>query len=194
MTETTHDFGDGKGPVPAHKHPNGGGWVADTAHVAATAHVGYGAQVYGYACVYGRAWICGNARVCGDARLCGDARVYGNAWVGGDAHVYGYAQVGGNVRVYGNAQVYGDAQVFGGARVQGKITSGAHEVSPPQVIRSDGYVFSAWREGDKIRVTAGCRDFKTLKEAAEHWRTTRGGTPLGDETFRILRYLKASLV
>ena len=28
---TTFDFG--KGPVPAHQHPNGGGWVADTATV-----------------------------------------------------------------------------------------------------------------------------------------------------------------
>jgi hypothetical protein len=27
MTDTTtHDFGDGKGTVPAHRHANGGGW------------------------------------------------------------------------------------------------------------------------------------------------------------------------
>jgi len=24
---TTHDFQDGNGPVPAHQHANGGGWV-----------------------------------------------------------------------------------------------------------------------------------------------------------------------
>jgi hypothetical protein len=30
---TTFDFGDGKGPVAADKHINGGGWVADTAFV-----------------------------------------------------------------------------------------------------------------------------------------------------------------
>ena len=30
---TTFDFKDGNGPVPAHEHPNGGGWVADTAKV-----------------------------------------------------------------------------------------------------------------------------------------------------------------
>ena len=29
----TFDFKDGNGPVPAHQHPNGGGWVADTAKV-----------------------------------------------------------------------------------------------------------------------------------------------------------------
>ena len=43
---TTFDFKDGKGPVPAHQHSNGGGWVADTATVADTAYVGPDAQVY----------------------------------------------------------------------------------------------------------------------------------------------------
>lgn len=37
---TTFDFEDGNGPVPAHQHSNGGGWVADTATVADTAYVG----------------------------------------------------------------------------------------------------------------------------------------------------------
>ena len=34
---TTHNFGYGE--IPAHKHPNGGGWVADTARVPDTLHV-----------------------------------------------------------------------------------------------------------------------------------------------------------
>ncbi len=46
---TTFDFHDGKGSVPAHQHPNGGGWVADTAYVAPTAYVGPDARVYGSA-------------------------------------------------------------------------------------------------------------------------------------------------
>jgi len=50
---STHDFGDGKGPVLAHKHPNGGGWVANTADVDDTAFVGPNACVSGSA---GRAW------------------------------------------------------------------------------------------------------------------------------------------
>jgi hypothetical protein len=60
---TTFDFGDGKGPVPAHKHPNGGGWVADTATVAEAAYVGPGARVYGNARVFGNIWVYENARV-----------------------------------------------------------------------------------------------------------------------------------
>ncbi len=45
--ETTHDFG--AGAVPAHRHKNGGGWVADTAFVDETACVESDARVYGNA-------------------------------------------------------------------------------------------------------------------------------------------------
>lgn len=45
MSEILFDFNDGNGPVPAHKHSKGGGWVADTA------------LVYGDARVYGKALV-----------------------------------------------------------------------------------------------------------------------------------------
>ena len=61
------DFQDGKGRVSAHQHPNGGGWVADTASVDETAFVGPDAEVYGHAGVYGHARVFGNASVFGDA-------------------------------------------------------------------------------------------------------------------------------
>lgn len=67
-TMTDFDFGDG--PVPAHQHPNGLGWVADTATVEVSAYVGPDAQVYE------NAQVCGNARVYGDARVCGDVWGY----------------------------------------------------------------------------------------------------------------------
>ena len=60
---TTFDFDDGNGPVAAHQHPNGGGWVADTAKVADTSYVGPDA------------WVYGNAEVSGTARVSGDAWV-----------------------------------------------------------------------------------------------------------------------
>ena len=81
MTTLTHDFHDGRGPVPAHQHLYGGGWVADSAHVDAS------------------------------VRVTGDALVYGNARVTGDAQVYGNAQVSGDAQVSGNAQVTGNALV-----------------------------------------------------------------------------------
>ena len=108
---TTFDFGDGKGPVPAHQHSNGGGWVADTAIVAATAYVGSSARVYG------NAWVSGDARVYGAAMVYGKAQVYGNAWVSGDARVSDDAQVYGNAWVSGDARVSDDARVCGNARV-----------------------------------------------------------------------------
>jgi hypothetical protein len=74
-TVTTFDFGDGNGPVPAHKHPNGGGWVADTATVDDTAYVGPDARVFGKARVFGYAQVYGNARVFGKARVFGYAPV-----------------------------------------------------------------------------------------------------------------------
>ena len=57
----THDFGNG--PVAAHKHPNGGGWVADSATVADSAYVGPDAKVYDDAKVSGNAVVSGNAEV-----------------------------------------------------------------------------------------------------------------------------------
>ena len=47
MSRQVFDFG--AGPVPAHRHEHGGGWVADTARVDAGAYVGPSAQVSGEA-------------------------------------------------------------------------------------------------------------------------------------------------
>ena len=82
-----------------HQHPNGGGWVANTATVDASAFVGSDAQVHGNARVYG------NARVSGTARVSGDAQVSGSAWktsplyIQGSKHgltnsAYGYLNIG----------------------------------------------------------------------------------------------------
>lgn len=82
-----YDFKDGKGLVPAHKHPNGGGWVADSAKVSDKAYVGPEAQVFGEAEVYGKVAVSGKAMVYGNARVSGDAWVYGNVVVSGGARV-----------------------------------------------------------------------------------------------------------
>jgi len=122
---TTFDFNDGNGPVPAHQHKNGGGWVADSATVERTAMVSGDARVYGHALVSGTALVSGDARVYGHARVSGTAMVYGTALVYGDARVSGDALVSGNARVSGdalvsgNALVSGDALVYGTARVYG---------------------------------------------------------------------------
>ena len=70
-----------------HRHPNGGGWVQDTASVDETAHIGPAAQVSG------------------NAQVSGAAQVFGAAWVFGAAEVFENAQVSGAARVSGNARV-----------------------------------------------------------------------------------------
>lgn len=181
----TFDFNDGNGPVPAHQHPNGGGWVADTAKVDDTAYVGpdvcvYGhARVFGDACVsgsarvYGRAWVSGSARVYGAAHVFGDARVYGDAWVSGYARIYGWARVYDRAcvsgaayifdraRVSGGAWVSGSAEVFGRARVCGsaRVYLDA-KVSGDDAIafgRTGGYDWTAYRLADgSIHLQYGC--------------------------------------
>jgi len=141
------DFQDGKGPVPAHRHRNGGGWVADTASVADSAYVGPNAKVFDNAQVYSRAWVFGSAQIYGDAWVFDHAQVYGkarvfdhaqvldNARVSGEAQVLGNAWVSGISQVYGKARVFDHAQVLDNARV-----SGISQVSGNALISGDAMV------------------------------------------------------
>jgi len=56
--------------------------------------------------------------------------------------------------------------------------------------RSDGYRFVGWINGGVLQIRAGCRSFN-IADARKHWQKTRGGTPLGDETFAILDHIEA---
>lgn len=85
--EKKFDFGDGNGPVPAHRHPNGGGWVADTAFVDKSAVVEEGALVYGVASVYGTVALESGSRVYGDAELEGSLCLKDGAQVYGDVEL-----------------------------------------------------------------------------------------------------------
>ena len=49
--------------VKGSKHPNGGGFIADTAFAAKTAYIGGEARVYGGAQVYGEARVCGETKI-----------------------------------------------------------------------------------------------------------------------------------
>ena len=102
---TFFDFGYWHKKVPAHRHPNGGGWVADTATVAETAYVGPDARVFGSARVSGSAQVFGGAWVFGSARVSGSARVFGSARVSCSATVFGSAQVSGNAQASSAADI-----------------------------------------------------------------------------------------
>ena len=51
--------------------------------------------------------------------------------------------------------------------------------------RSDGYQFYLHCGLDEPHILAGCRCF-TITDARKHWRKTRGGTPLGKESLRMV--------
>ncbi len=59
--------------------------------------------------------------------------------------------------------------------------------------RSDGYRFIGWIKDGKLWIKGGCRNFP-MAEAREHWKTTRGGTALGDETMCILDHIECVAV
>jgi carbonic anhydrase/acetyltransferase-like protein (isoleucine patch superfamily) len=125
------DFADGNGPVQAHRHPNGGGWVADTAKVADTVYVGSSARVFGDARVtgsvrlhgtsriFGRATVSDyvelhdNSTITGDARVANHVTLHGMAYINGTARVHGNVYIGGTVRVCVDAEVCGDAVLLG---------------------------------------------------------------------------------
>ena len=116
-----HEYDFGNGQIPAHQHPRGGGWVADTATVDETCFVGPYARVFDNAYVTGNAIIndgasvfC-NASVSGHAKVYGDAMIYDNASIRDNARVSGFSKVFGNARVMDNAQVYESAEIYDSA-------------------------------------------------------------------------------
>ena len=56
--------------------------------------------------------------------------------------------------------------------------------------RSDGHTFYAQIKNDEIWIIAGYRYF-SIKDAANHWKGTRGGTQLGDESLQLLKNARA---
>ncbi|MFZ5807055.1 MAG: hypothetical protein ACOY3I_07610 [Verrucomicrobiota bacterium] len=79
-----YDFGDGRGAVPAHLHPNGGGIVADSA------------------------WVHEEALVEEHARVFGEARIWGSG-----VQVQDCARVGGWVDVFGVSVFFENAEILG---------------------------------------------------------------------------------
>lgn len=110
-----HDFKDGNGKVFAHRHDNGGGWVADTAYVAPTVEVKRNAQVFGFARVVD------DCRLENYAQVCDRARLYNSVVVKDRARVCGNASVCDTTRVSGKACVTNFADLSGGTHVHGNV-------------------------------------------------------------------------
>ena len=109
------DFHDGRGPVAAHQHPNGLGWVADTAQVGKGVYVGPEALVSGW------------ARVTEDVRLCDHCQVCDYASLSGTVLVRDYASVGGSASIEGEVELCGHCYVGGSSRLNGRAILGGYE-------------------------------------------------------------------
>lgn len=117
--------------VSGHRHPNGGGFVAETAFVAPTAYVAPNAKVLGnarvegnariedYAVVKDSALVSDNAIISDFAVVCGRAKVLENARVRGCAMVSDNVTLKGNARVLEYAYLLGDGVVSGNVLVKG---------------------------------------------------------------------------
>jgi len=136
-------------------HPNGGGWVANTANVAATAYVGP------YAQVLENATVSGNARIDGHAIVKGSAIVSGNAIVRDNAIVGSSAKVRENAVVEQAARIFYNSDIFGSARIQGSPIVYSSAVSGSAIIKD-----LAWLDGATVSGTAiiggDAEDFKTI--------------------------------
>lgn len=138
-------------------HPNGGGFVADTAEVDSSVFVAEGAQVCDLAIVrgdvrlgagvkvYENANIYDQANISGRVKIFGNASVFGNARIAGNPSqdisngilVFGNAQISGNTRVTGNVLVFDNAIISEYAHVGGNV-----RVQDNARIRGNGVVFS----------------------------------------------------
>ncbi len=172
-----------------------GGWIEkeDNLSQASDSAWIYGnAQISGNARIYGDARISGGAWISGHAQISGNAWIYDNAWIYGDARIYGNAQIYGGAWISGNAQIYGDAWIYDNARISGHAwiygDARIYKVNV-EATRTDGYTFTVAPTPNGPRVIAGCR-YLTFKEAKAHWKASRSGTKLGDETMSILKHLE----
>jgi hypothetical protein len=96
-------------------------------------------------------------------------------------------------------RAYLDGASLVGASLVGAYLDGA-KINDKTIIRimrrarrSDGFEFFLWHCQEGFFIKAGCR-FLSMDEARDHWTSTRGGTPLGDETLDILTFFEAAIV
>jgi len=114
-----------------HRHPHGGGFVSDNAHVAATAYVGPNAMVLDGARLEGNACIHEYAVVHGPKTV-----IRGNAKIGGKAWVFGDITVGGNARIMETAVVTTNGRAVIG-RARASLPEGQAEISGNVVLKGE---------------------------------------------------------
>ena len=124
------------------RHPNGGGFVADNAHVAATAYVGPNAMVLDGARVKDNACIKEFAVVLGPKTV-----ISGNAKIGGRAWVFGDITVSGNARILEAATV---STILRTPRTPSVRHEGQAEITGSAVIKGEHFLHLSYATNQTI--------------------------------------------
>ncbi len=189
--------------VPAHKHKNGGGWVADTVGIHSTAyvhesawvwgrafvqknaHISEGAYVHGNAVVKPRAIVASGANICGYTVIEHVGFNFGNGFVLAHKHENGGGWVADTARVHPTAYICPESQVFGNAIVGKYVRIEGYKIGGHTIIHSqrtiDGNVNSyidlettAFKKCDDLRIEI------TQKRTLYQWIIYSGDTEISD--------------
>lgn len=145
-----------------HAHPNGGGWVADSAKVDSSVYVGPDAMVLGNAVLKGNVRVedhaivanqvtaSDNAIICGHAIVDGGGWVYDNGWKSGTVTLSGNAVIGDSAVVFNSCKVSGNAKVLQKAYLADAVTIGDDAVAKGMayVYGTASYTGTAILDGD----------------------------------------------
>ena len=115
--------------VPAHQHPNGGGWVADTAIVLDEVYVGPTARVFG-------GYVCGG--------YVDGGTIYGGTIHGGN--IYGGNIYGGHIR----------GGTIHGGNIYGGVIRDVRDVLMVGPIGSENQILTLTRSDTGHHVSIGC--------------------------------------
>ncbi|MBR6719042.1 MAG: N-acetylglucosamine-1-phosphate uridyltransferase [Oscillospiraceae bacterium] len=132
-----------------HAHPNGGGWVADSASVADSVYVAPDAMVLGNAKLTGNVRVEDRAVVANAVTASDNAVISGHAVVSGGGWVYvdggwkqGSVTVSGNAVISDSAVVTADCSVGGNAKIlQKAYLAEAVSVSGNAVVKGMAYLY-----------------------------------------------------
>ena len=125
--QTTFDFQDGKGPVPARRHVNQdgelGGWVAETAYVDKTCYIHPKTYIYDYATLRG------NIKTSGPIRIYNNAILDGNITITGTSYIFENALIRGRVILIGNNSIFGYVYLQGSVCVYNSKISSNNQIA-----------------------------------------------------------------
>ncbi|MQP68204.1 hypothetical protein GE253_23070 [Niveispirillum sp. SYP-B3756] len=193
------DWQDGRGPIPARQHVNGGGWVEASAWVDDGSFVASEATVKGASQIYGAARIEDQAQVT-------DSVVAGKAVIAGAAHVR-QSTITGNAKIEGetaierslvtdhavikedawvvDSKVLDHASIGGKAKLDGCVVRGHAQVDGRATVTKGAFIGGDAHIGGNIEIAPGVQ----VTGASAFWRQ-EGSTWIGQQGERAVTLQK----